>query len=77
MKVNIQFDTETENLDNLKKLVNALQELIDHREGKKVETSQTKEEPKRCSAKTSGGCRVIPYEDMSAKMSAILYGRRH
>ncbi len=71
MEVNIKFDTEKEELGNLKKLVEALQQLIDHREGK-----ETVEVNKPAKEKTSGGCRVIPYEDMSEKMTQLLSGRR-
>jgi hypothetical protein len=81
MQVNISFNTESESLQNLKKLVDALQQLIDHREGKQssahLSSTQTSiPSVKVPPARTSGGCRVIPYEDMSDKMSALLSGRR-
>ena len=40
MEVNIRFDTEKERVENLKKLVHALQELIAHREGKDAPKEQ-------------------------------------
>lgn len=81
MQVNLSFDTEKENLDYLKKLVEALQQLIASREGKffqatQIVTAQTQQQPQNAPDKTSGGCRVIPYEDMSGKMSSIFSGRR-
>ncbi|MBT3323700.1 hypothetical protein HN681_00705 [archaeon] len=76
MQVKISFDTENESLDNLKKLVEALQKLIAHREGKPISQETKKEEPKKNVSKTGGGCRVIPYEDMSGKMAELLSGRR-
>ena len=51
MQVNIKFDTEKERLENLKKLVDALQQLINYREGKnpsvvkeKIDTPQIVED---------------------------------
>ena len=77
MQVKISFDTENESLDNLKKLVEALQKLIVHREGEPISQETKKEEPKKVASRTGGGCRVIPYEDMSGKMAELLSGRRY
>ncbi|MDP3728413.1 MAG: hypothetical protein Q8R18_03075 [bacterium] len=83
MQVNISFDTENERIENLKKLVEALEQLIAHREGKSYQPKTAEAasvvapvEQKAASDKTSGGCRVIPYEDMSGKMANIFSGRR-
>ncbi len=83
MQVNLSFDTENEKVDNLKKLVEALEQLIASREGrtyqpgqKQVQTATVTVEQKPVPDKTSGGCRVIPYEDMSGKMSSLFSGRR-
>ena len=76
MEVNIKFDTEKETIENLKKLVDALQKLIDHREGKTVSKEIPAVEQKKQPERTGGGCRVIPYEDMSEKMNHLLAGRR-
>ena len=80
MQVNLNFDTEKENIDNLKKLIEALQQLIASREGVPFQASQVATvqapQPQRVQDKTGGGCRVIPYEDMSGKMANIFSGRR-
>lgn len=83
MQVNLSFDTENEKVDNLKKLVEALEQLIAHREGRSYQAGQKTSvsvsapiEQKAASDKTAGGCRVIPYEDMSGKMSSLFSGRR-
>lgn len=77
MHVNISFDTETEKLENLQKLVDALQQLIAARGGKVgQQIAQVTTAQKPVSAQTTGGCRVIPYEDMSMKMAQIFSGRR-
>lgn len=82
MQVSLRFDTETESIENLTKLVDALQKLIAHRTGKPIpnnsqNTSQPKEAPKKVTSRTGGGCRVIPYEDMSEKMTSLLSGKRY
>ncbi len=76
MEVNIKFNTENEPIENLKKLGEAIQKLIDHREGKQVSEQVAVVEQKKVPDRTSGGCRVIPYEDMSEKMNHLLSGRR-
>ena len=78
MQVNISFDTETEKIETLKKLVDALQQLIAAREGKsqQVQVAQVTTTQRPVPAQTTGGCRVIPYEDMSIRMSQIFSGRR-
>lgn len=84
MQVNLSFDTESEKVDNLKKLVEALEQLIAHREGRSYQPGQktaqvatvAPAEQKAAPDKTAGGCRVIPYEDMSGKMASLFSGRR-
>ncbi|MBI5798243.1 hypothetical protein HZA98_05065 [Candidatus Woesearchaeota archaeon] len=84
MQVNLSFDTEKESVDNLKKLVEALEQLVAHREGRTFEpkkavaqtVSAPVQEQKPATDRTSGGCRVIPYEDMTGKMSSLFSGRR-
>ena len=103
MQVNLNFDTEKESLDNLKKLVDALTQLIAHRQGQPMmqvqqqpvmqtmmqqQASVTSNMPPQVQAapvqaeapadgRTGGGCRVVPYEDMTSKMSSIFSGRRY
>ena len=85
MEVNLRFDTEKEPLDNLKKLVDALQQLINHRNGNssspvqvstQISSSVQPQQQKTAQDRTSGSCRVIPYEDMTGKMSQIFSGKR-
>ncbi len=84
MQVNLSFDTEKENVDNLKKLVEALDQLIAHREGRTYQLGQkqvstatvTPEAQKQVNSQTAGGCRVIPYEDMSGRMASLFSGRK-
>lgn len=80
VQVNLSFDTEKENVENLKKLITALQELVRTREGtgnSLSSTTQPSSQPKQTVPdRTSGGCRVIPFEDMSQKMSELFSGRR-
>ena len=97
MEVKISFDTEKESVEDLKRLVMALQDLISKREkgnslGNPLATSnvtrpsqvkveapvQTQPQVKvPASGQTSGGGRVIPYEDMSDVLSKIVSGRKY
>lgn len=98
MEVKISFDTEKDSVDDLKKLVAGLQDIINRREGNQpkplnannqqyspslqrpIQSSSQSSDSQQANAqqkKTSGGCRVIPYEDMSDKMSQIFSGRRN
>lgn len=81
MQVNLSFDTEKEEVENLKKLVDALQQLICSKTGQQYQPQQQgapqpAAPPKPVPSQTSGGCRVIPYEDMSSKMANVFSGRR-
>ena len=95
MDVKISFDTEKESLDDLRRLVAALQDLISKREksaslGNPLSTSnvtrpsqiqvqQSTQPQQQASAngQTSGGGRVIPYEDMSNILSKLASGRKY
>jgi len=95
MEVKISFDTEKENVDDLKRLVAALQDLIQKREkvfslenplvaSTVTKPSQIRVEPTQqpqqtqipAGGQTSGGGRVIPYEDTSSLLSKLASGRR-
>ena len=92
MEVKISFDTEKENLEDLKRLVAALQDLINKREkanslGNPLAASNIKT-PSQIKAETvqvqaqqdpkeyKGTCRVVPYEDMSGTVSKIFSNGR-
>lgn len=97
MEVKIAFDTEKESVEDLKRLVIALQDLISKREKGnslgnplatsnitrpsqvKVESSQSQQQTVQvpASGQTTGGGRVIPYEDMSDVLSKIVSGRKY
>lgn len=97
MEVKISFDTEKESVEDLKRLVVALQDLITKREKAaslgnpltsslvtkpsqvKLETSQSQQQQVHAPAggQTSGGGRVIPYEDMSGVLSKIVSGKKY
>ncbi len=93
MEVKISFDTEKESVDDLKRLIAALQDLISKREKAgslgnplaasnitkpsqvKIESSQPQQtQAPSTSGQTSGGGRVVPYEDMSHLLSKIASG---
>ncbi|GEM_PF-1659484 len=93
MEVKISFDTEKESVDDLKKLVGALQDLIAKREksahlgnpfsASVTSPTQIRTEPAPAvqqtlkpapTGQTSGGGRVVPYEDMSKMLSKLASG---
>ena len=92
MEVKITFDTEKECVEDLKKLVVALQDLIARKEKDNVLSenklqqvqqqttfnSTVKEQPKsQTSGQTSSGGRVIPYEDISSLLSKIVSRQKY
>lgn len=96
MQIKISFDTETESIEEIKRLVVSLQDLVAKREKSsslgnplsaqsivkpsqvKVEVSQPQVTPQSpVGGRTSGGGRVIPYEDMSETLSKIVSGRKY
>lgn len=119
MQIQVSFDTEKEELADLKKLCGVLQTIIFRREGKlpltpesinesvynseqcaPVQESRTMHapsiqgqfeavsapsfdqpvqarKPESKEGRTSGGCRVVPFEDMTNMMSKIYAGKKY
>ena len=90
MEVKITFDTEKESIEDLQRLIAALQDLVTKKEkaatlGNPLATntitkpSQVKGEQAQqqtpTSGQTAGGGRVIPYQDISHLMEKVLSGR--
>jgi len=87
MEVKISFDTQKDSVEELKKLVANLQDLIAQRENRQQakaeqnpaeQHSYSQAEPSfsNRSKKTDGGCQVIPYQDMTATMESIFSGKK-
>jgi len=94
MEVKIGFDTEKESIDDLKKLIAALQDLVDKREKStslgnplgsssmsnpyqmRTQTPQPQQTHVPANGQTSGGGRVVPYEDTSHLLSKLATGGR-
>ncbi len=89
MEVKISFDTEKESVDDIKRLIGALQDLVSKREkgntlGNPLTTVvvtkpsqinvQQSTQPVRPGNQTSGGGRVVPYTDMSDILSKLASG---
>ena len=72
MQVQIKFDTEKESLDDLKRLVSSLQDLINQRENSVVSQGRQAVSPQQImpqpvqanpvSGNTSGGGRIMEYD---------------
>jgi len=83
MEVKVSFDTEKESISDLKKFISYVQCVIDRRENNQIlnnesslnKTTNSSQTNVPVKSKTSGGGRVIPYEDMSEKLSQILSGK--
>lgn len=94
MNIQLSFDTEKDNLEDLKKVCAILQEVINRKEKKlpiseldicnakykedkpiQVMNKPRTEQPKK-EMKTQGGCRFIPYEDMSDTMANIFQKKK-
>ncbi|MBU2638105.1 MAG: hypothetical protein KJ955_03975 [Nanoarchaeota archaeon] len=73
MQVQISFDTEKESLDDLKKLIAGLQQIVDERNSGQnhAQPQQAQQKPVQKEGKTAGGGRVVPYEDLSGMMDKI------
>lgn len=71
MQVQISFDTERESIEDLKKLVAGIQQIIDERNGKPQNPAKAQPKPTLKEGKTAGGGRVVPYEDLSGMMDKI------
>lgn len=97
MEVRITFDTEKESIDELKRLISSLQDLIKKRErainlknplasASVKMPSEFKEEKKQENTsinqfsqdtRTSGGGRIVPYdENISDSLAKILSGKK-
>ncbi|MBU2590125.1 MAG: hypothetical protein KKA65_00050 [Nanoarchaeota archaeon] len=88
MEVKITFDTEKETIGDLKKLIAHLQQIVDQKENRQSyspvnQNSQTMFKPEKIEQnqqfnrqKTSGGCEIIPFQDMNSTMEKIFSGKK-
>jgi len=79
MEVKIIFDTEKESVDELKKLIANLQQIVDKRENRQSYSSEQPlpiQQPQNMvRQKTSGGCEIIPFQNMNKTMEKIFSGK--
>ncbi len=82
MQVLIKFDTETESIEEIQKVINSLQDLVDKKKTnpngirhtniqQQTSNNQVQNNGTQNNGKTTGGGRVVPYEDMSGVLSKI------
>lgn len=82
MLVQIKFDTETESIEEIQKVINSLQDIVEEKKAnpngikhtniqQQTSNSQAQNNEKQNNGKTTGGGRVVPYEDMSGVLSKI------
>lgn len=84
MQVNLSFDTEKDSVDEFKKLLNYIEQIIADKEGVTVQQKAPEQRPvsspapqKPAPAKTSGGCRVVPYQDLSNELFSLCSKKRY
>jgi len=84
MQVYIKFDTEAESIEEIQKVINSLQDIVNKKKANGNSTNikqtniqqQTRNVSLQSNAvqnngKTSGGGKIIPYEDMSGVLAKI------
>lgn len=88
MEVKIVFDTEKESVEELKKLIANLQQIVDKRQSGQSNVAeeplpqqpesfnhQPKKSEQQQRQKTQGGCEIIPFQDMDDTMEKIFSGK--
>lgn len=73
MEVKIVFDTEKDSVEDLKKLVKYLQNLIEKKEANNFDQQPVQNNEQK---KTEGGCSIVPFQDMSDTMEKIYNGKK-
>ena len=77
MDVKIMFNTERDSVEDLKKLVKYLQELIAKKESQGHESySSIENSESKNPEKTEGGCSIVPFQDMTETMEKIFSGKK-
>ncbi len=90
MQVLIKFDTETESIEEIQKVINSLQDLVNKKKanGDSNSTRQSNIQQQthnvslqsnavKNNGKTSGGGKIVPYEDMSGVLSKIWSNQKY
>lgn len=80
MQVNLTFDTEKDSVEEFRKLLNYIEQIIADKEGikqpeQRAQTSSNVPKP-QAPTKTTGGCRVVPYQDLSDALFSLCSKKR-
>ncbi|MFH0752609.1 MAG: hypothetical protein V1914_03340 [archaeon] len=70
MQVNLSFDTEKDSVEEFVKLKDYIEKIIAEKKEQHVPSKEVKpanHPPKR----TGGGCRVVPYQDLSNELFSL------
>lgn len=80
MQVNLSFDTEKDTVEDFRKLLEYVRQILAEKEGKQapVQDNDTKPQNKdnNQQARTNGGCRIVPYQDLSNQLFSLCSKRK-
>jgi len=74
MIVNLKFDTEKDSIEDFRKLRAYVEEIIAEKEGSAPKADAQGQDAQR--KRTQGGCRVIPYQDLSDELFSLCSKRK-
>lgn len=74
MQVNLSFDTEKDSAEDFRKLLDYVKNILAEKEGQSAPASspQVASAPQR----TAGGCKVVPYQDLSDELFSLCSKKR-
>ena len=88
MKVALNFDTENDSVEDFRKLREYIENIISEKEGRNVAANSPSAnlhmavqnaiapKPQPMDKRTGGGCRVVPYQDLSNELFSLCSKRR-
>jgi len=77
MQVNLSFDTEKDTVEDFRKLLEYVRQILAGKEGKQVPIQEdNKPQQNNQQARTSGGCRIVPYHDLSNQLFSLCSKRK-
>ncbi len=78
MQVNLSFDTEKDTADDFRKLLDYIRQILAEKEGGFKPASDPSSKPTDSSRdqRTSGGGRIVPYQDLSNQLFSLCSKRR-
>lgn len=77
MQVNLSFDTDKDSVGDFRKLRDYIEKIIADKDGVAAKGGPVAKKEERVAERmTRGGCRVVPYQDLSDDLFALCSKRR-